>query len=227
VVIGAFALAAATLLAQEYVNQDFQFAISFPKGDGWEAPQITTSASGALPKPLQLLVVASHSSGKSLLVQVADVDAPIGDARFREGFKAGSLKQFAEPPTIVRENVSTFAGVPSYELEVTAVVQNQPISLRMVTVGANGRQYILSGVSRGGDATNDPDLTKAFSTFRFTQPPTLPRAALTPRRLGELVGYATGCLVFPVIIVILAVVGWRALARRRTRSNVDRSARLD
>ena len=215
VFIWAILLAAAPVFGQDYVNDEFHFAMTFPPGQGWGAPDIRTASSGTLMKPQRLVLVASRNTGEKVTVQVVDVGdgVSLDDAAYREGFRNGTLKSF--PPTLrmASEHVATFAGVPSYELVVGGTIQEVPINLRMVAVVANRLQYNISGYSSQASSLTDGELANVLSTFHFTEPPQLPGSNANLRSAGELAGRLAA---YAAMAIVVSLVMWRVFRRRKT-----------
>lgn len=203
------------LSAQEYVNDQFQFAISFPQAQGWAAPEVKTAASGALRQPQQLVLVASRRSGERVTIQVLDVgDAvTLDDRGYREGFREGTVKSFPPSFRLTSDRQATFAGAPGYEMLIGGSIQDLPIHIRMVAIVANRLQYNISGYARQPENLTDGDVARVLSSFRFTQPPQLPRARPAVRTTAELVGRLT---VYAVVAILLALLALVALRRKKT-----------
>ncbi len=163
--------------AQEYSSSDYKFAITLPSKQGWGSPQLLTQSSGAVPKPVELVLVATDTlTGTRISVQVIKVDEDISMAnpQMRAGFKSGLVGQPNGNFHVVAEDTSILAGVPCYRLTLYGSVQNTPLNLRMIALDANGYQYNLSSFSNDTIRTTIPSLESILSSFRFTQDPILP-----------------------------------------------------
>jgi hypothetical protein len=202
--------------AQDYVNDDLQFAISLPADQGWTPPEIKTAASGALARPQQLLLVSGRSSGDRVSVQVIDVGDGVSfeNLEFREGFRDGNMKSFPPTMRLVSDKVGTVAGVPAYEMIIGGTIQERPISIRMVAVVANRLQYNITGYASQAGSLTDGDVARVLSSFRFTRPPQFTRAAASERSAGEVAGRLAAYGAMAVVVVLLARL---ALRRKRAR----------
>ncbi len=203
----------AEALAQDYVNNEFHFAISFPPGQGWTRPEVQTAASG-LTAPQRLLFVARKNSGERISVQIVDVGdrVSVEDPDYREGFREGNLKAFPPSIGVISENLTTFGGVPGYEMLIGGTIQALPLNIRTVAVVANQLQYNVTGYATDRDRLTVGDVGRVLATFRFTEPPVVPVAARTLRTTGELVGRLAAYLAVAIIAVLLIR---RALRRKK------------
>jgi hypothetical protein len=204
----------ADALAQDYVNDEFHFAISFPPGEGWARPEIKTAAGGGLAVPQRLLLVARKSTGDRVSVQILDVGDKVSveDPDYREGFRDGNVKVFPSSVGLISENVTTFGGVPSYELLMGGTIQALPINIRMVAVVANRLQYNVTGYASDRSRLTRGDVGRVLASFRFTEPPMVPVAPPGHERsTGELAGRLTAYLVAGIIMTLLI----RQMVKRR------------
>ena len=205
----------ADAFAQDYVNSEFHFAISLPREQGWAPPEIKTASSGGLARPQQLLVMAGKRSGERISIQIVDVGDRVSlDAgEYREGFRSGTMKSFPPTMRLTAESQTTFAGVPSYQMLIGGTILNRPMNIRIVAIVANRYQYNVSGYASEAANLTDGDLARALSTFRFTEPPLLPNADLTPRSAGEIAGRIAGVATMIILVALLA----RFLFKRRKK----------
>jgi hypothetical protein len=207
-------LLGADLRAQEYVNREFRFAISFPRDRGWAPPEIRTAAT--LARPQRLALVASRKSGERVTVQILDVGdrVSLDDRSYREGFRDGTVKTFPPTLNLASDDRGKLAGAPSYEMLIGGTIQDLPMNIRMVAVVANRLQYNISGYASDAAALTEGEVGRVISTFRFTEPPRLPSARPDDRVTGAISGRLAGYVLFAILLALLAVV---AVTRRRAR----------
>ncbi len=124
------------------------------------------------------------------------------------------MKSFPPTMRLTSENHTTFARVPSYQMLIGGTILNRPMNIRIVAIVAIRYQYNVSGYASEAASLTDGDLGRALSTFRFTEPPLLPNAGLTPRSAGEIAGRITG--VAAMIVLVALVV--RLLVKRRKKA---------
>ena len=208
-------LLGATVLAQDYVNNEFHFAISLPPSLGWSPTETKPAAGGTLVPPQRLVLLASNRSGDRISVQIFDVDEDVSlDAQeYREGFRNGSVKSFPPTMQLTAENRGTFAGVPSYEMTFGGTIQNRPMNIRIVAIVANRHQYNVSGYSSDAARLTSGEIAGALSSFRFTEPPVLATSRLTPRGLGEILGRL---IAYAAIVIVIGLVVRQVFKRRKT-----------
>jgi hypothetical protein len=189
-------------LAQSYVNNEFQFAISLPVDQGWSP----FDAISAPVLPQRLVSMASRPSGERITIQIVDVDrgASLDEQEYRDGFRNGLLKSFPATMRLVSENRARLAGVPSYELLIGGTIQNRPMNIRLVAIVANRYQYNIAGYASDAGSLTNGELARVLSSFRFTKPPMLPSVWPTLRELGGIVGTLSG-YAFMVIVAALLV----------------------
>ena len=206
----------ANAFAQDYVNDEFHFAISFPSDQGWVPPETKTALSGGLTRPQELLLMAGKRSGERISIQIVDAGdgVSLDNLEYREGFRDGTMKSFPPTMRLASENHTTFAGVPSYEMLIGGTIRNLPMNIRIVAIVANRFQYNVSGYASDAANLTNGDLARVLSTFRFTEPPQLPNAGLTPRNAGEAAGRIAG---FAAMIILVALVA-RWLFKRRKKT---------
>jgi hypothetical protein len=203
------------VFAQDYVNNEFHFAISLPPDLGWAPAETKTAAAGTLVPPQLLVLLASNRSGDRISVQIFDVGDGVSfdEQEYREGFRSGSLKSFPPTMQLASENRGTFAGVPSYEMIIGGTIQNQPMNIRIVAIVANRHQYNVSSYSGDAARLTTREIAGALSSFRFTEPPALATPRLTPRGLGEILGRLT---VDAAIVIVIGLVVRLLFKRRKT-----------
>ena len=81
--------------AQEYVNDEFHFALSLPADQGWAPPDVKTAASGTLTKPQLLQLVAGRPDrGISIVGFDGGDGVSLDEQEYREGLRAGAVKSF-------------------------------------------------------------------------------------------------------------------------------------
>jgi hypothetical protein len=204
-----------TVFAQDYVNNEFRFAISLPPSLGWSPAETKTAAGGALVPPQRLVLLASNRSGDRISIQIFNVDDDVSldEQEYREGFRNGSLKSFPPTMQLASEHRGTFAGIPSYEMIIGGTIQNRPMNIRIVAIVANRHQYNVSGYSGDAARLTTGEIAGALSSFRFTEPPVLATSRLTPRRLGEILGRLT---VYAAIVIVIGLAVRLLLKRRKT-----------
>jgi hypothetical protein len=204
-----------TVFAQDYVNNEFHFAISLPPSLGWAPAETKTAAGVTLVPPQRLVLLASNRSGDRISVQIFDVDDDVSldEQEYREGFRNGSLKSFPPTMQLTSEKRGTFAGVPCYEMTIGGTIQNRPMNVRIVAIVANRHQYNVSGYSGEAARLTTGEIAGALSSFRFTEPPVLATSRLTPRGLGEILGRLT---VYAAIVIVMGLVARQLFKRRKT-----------
>lgn len=204
---------ASDVRAQEYINREFHFAISFPLTQGWTTPEIRTGASGGLAVPQRLLLVARNNTGERVSLLIVDVGDRVSleDADYRQGFREGNIKAFPSSVSLISESVATFAGVPSYEMFIGGTIQALPMNIRMVSVVANRLQYSITGYASARTRLTDGNVGRVLTSFRFTEPPVVPTPHPSPRSTGELIGRLAAYLLLSGIAVLLI----RRILRRK------------
>jgi hypothetical protein len=215
IVLAAVLCLGAEASAQDYVNDELHFAISLPSAEGWTSPEIKSATSG-LTVPQRLLLVARKNSGERISVQIVDVGESVSleDPDYRQGFRDGNIRAFPPSVGVISENMTTFAGVPGYEMVIGGTIQTLPISIRMVSVVANRLQYNITGYASNRTRLTSGDVGKVLASFRFTEPPVVPVSRRGPPGAGEMLSRIAIYLVLGIIVALLAR---QVLIRRRLR----------
>lgn len=196
---GAVAILLFLAAARAEEHAALNFAIDWPTGEGWGAPEDWPGAAGALSRG-----VSNADLGRSLhVVVVSAPGATFGGDHYVRGLLKGMAKDLPGA-SVTSERRHEIAGVPALTLHLDA--ESHGLPLRMVHLGvfADDRLYSITATSNSGDGDW---AESAFAGFRFLRPPVPPETESTAERIGYVVGLLAGL----VVGVVLA----SRIARRR------------
>jgi hypothetical protein len=194
--------------AAEWTSAEFNCAIVFPDSLQQTPP----------PQPSVKATARSSGGDRFIIVSVLDPPQP-GVDRVDRQFLAGArdviLKNGGE---VASDRLLENGGVPACELVSRVTLGGKPVSMKTLSLVAEGKMYSVQAISATGDVAADSELTECLRSFRFLRPPKIPnRFSVQASSSAYRTGLWTGRLAPTLLLVLLVIYAIKRSSRKKQR----------